>query len=50
MRARIAALAGMADEWRARVLRWREGNAGLRRNGAAHANEEYLIYQTLGGD
>ena len=49
VRARIAALAGMAVEWRARVLRWRGLNAGLRRNGAPDANEEYLIYQTLVG-
>ena len=49
VRARIGALAGMAAEWRQRVLRWREVNAGLRAGGAPDANEEYLIYQTLVG-
>jgi (1->4)-alpha-D-glucan 1-alpha-D-glucosylmutase len=49
VRARIGALAGMAAEWRERVLRWREVNAGLRAGGAPDANEEYLIYQTLVG-
>ena len=49
MRARIGALAGMADEWRERVLRWREMNAPLRAGGAPDAGEEYLIYQTLVG-
>jgi (1->4)-alpha-D-glucan 1-alpha-D-glucosylmutase len=49
VRARIGALAGMAGEWRERVLRWRELNAELRADGAPDANEEYLIYQTLVG-
>jgi (1->4)-alpha-D-glucan 1-alpha-D-glucosylmutase len=49
VRARIGALAGMAGEWREHVPRWREANAGLRRDGAPDANEEYLIYQTLVG-
>ena len=49
VRARIGALAGMTDAWRERVLRWRELNAELRRDGAPDANEEYLIYQTLLG-
>ncbi|MCW3049947.1 MAG: treY [Solirubrobacterales bacterium] len=52
VRARIGALAGMAGEWRERVLRWRELNAGLRigaHPAAPDANEEYLIYQTLVG-
>jgi (1->4)-alpha-D-glucan 1-alpha-D-glucosylmutase len=49
VRARIGALAGMAREWRAHVLRWREVNADLRADGAPDANEEYLIYQTLAG-
>src|SRR3954451_1494282 len=48
-RARIGALAGMADEWRERVLRWRSLNAALKRDGAPDANEEYLLYQTLVG-
>ncbi len=49
VRARIGALAGMAGEWRAHVLRWREVNAPLREGGAPDANEEYLILQTLVG-
>ncbi|HEY5196115.1 MAG TPA: hypothetical protein VIJ51_03705, partial [Solirubrobacteraceae bacterium] len=50
-RARIGALAGMAGEWRAGVLRWREINDGLRDAslGAPDRAEEYLIYQTLIG-
>jgi (1->4)-alpha-D-glucan 1-alpha-D-glucosylmutase len=49
VRARIAALAGLADEWAAHVGRWREVNAPLRRGGAPDANEEYLVLQTLVG-
>jgi (1->4)-alpha-D-glucan 1-alpha-D-glucosylmutase len=49
VRARIGSLAGLAGEWRERVLRWRDINAGLRGSGAPDANEEYLIYQTLVG-
>ena len=49
VRARIGALAGMAEQWREHVLRWREVNAGLREGGAPDANEEYLVYQTLVG-
>ncbi|HEY4278408.1 MAG TPA: malto-oligosyltrehalose synthase [Conexibacter sp.] len=48
-RARIGTLAGIADEWREHVLRWREVNATLRADGIPDANEEYLIYQTLVG-
>src|SRR4051795_6071171 len=48
VRARIGALAGMAEEWRERALRWRSLNAD-RRDGAPDANEEYLLYQTLVG-
>jgi (1->4)-alpha-D-glucan 1-alpha-D-glucosylmutase len=50
VRARIGALAGMAQEWRARVFHWRLVNEPLRSEvGAPDANEEYLIYQTLVG-
>jgi (1->4)-alpha-D-glucan 1-alpha-D-glucosylmutase len=49
VRARIGALTWVADEWRERVLRWRELNAGLRDGDAPDANEEYLVYQTLVG-
>ncbi|MGI8421081.1 MAG: alpha-amylase family glycosyl hydrolase [Gaiellaceae bacterium] len=44
VRARIVALAGMAAEWRERVLAWRELTGGL-----PDSNEEYLVYQTLVG-
>lgn len=49
VRARIGALAGMASEWRERVLAWRELTAELRADGIPDATEEYLIYQTLVG-
>ncbi len=49
VRARILALSTMADEWRSRVLAWRELNAPLRTAEAPDAGEEYLIYQTLVG-
>jgi (1->4)-alpha-D-glucan 1-alpha-D-glucosylmutase len=50
-RARIGVLAGIADLWRARVLRWREINDPLRdaQSAAPDPAEEYLIYQTLIG-
>jgi (1->4)-alpha-D-glucan 1-alpha-D-glucosylmutase len=51
VRARIGALAGIAEEWRERALRWRELNAGLR-EGSGEApdwTEELLVYQTLVG-
>jgi (1->4)-alpha-D-glucan 1-alpha-D-glucosylmutase len=56
-RARIGALAGIADEWRAEVERWFELAAPLRtelerggeRRAAPDPTEEYLIYQTLVG-
>jgi (1->4)-alpha-D-glucan 1-alpha-D-glucosylmutase len=56
-RARIGALAGVADEWRAEVAKWRELAAPLRtelqRDGEARTApdgvEEYLIFQTLIG-
>jgi len=50
VRARIGALTWVPDEWRERVLRWRELNAPLREEGLGpDANEEYLLYQTLVG-
>src|SRR5690348_11246973 len=49
VRARIGALAGLADEWRERVLRWRGLTEPLRSGGAPDANKEYLVYQTLVG-
>lgn len=49
VRARIGALAGIAEEWRDAVHRWRELNAELRPDGIPDGNEELLIYQTLLG-
>lgn len=52
-RARIGALAGIADEWRDEVRRWFELAAPLRTQiggrTAPDPTEEYLIYQTLVG-
>lgn len=44
VRMRIAALAGMHEEWAARVRRWRELTGGM-----DDPNEEYLVWQTLVG-
>jgi (1->4)-alpha-D-glucan 1-alpha-D-glucosylmutase len=49
VRARIGALAAMADEWAEQVGRWRELCAPLRAEGAPDAVEEYTIFQTLVG-
>jgi (1->4)-alpha-D-glucan 1-alpha-D-glucosylmutase len=49
VRARIAALARFAPEWRELVLAWHEVNESLRTGPGPDANEEYLIYQTLVG-
>jgi (1->4)-alpha-D-glucan 1-alpha-D-glucosylmutase len=49
VRARIGALAGIADEWARAVRRWRELCAPLRFGGAPDAVEEYTIFQTLVG-
>jgi (1->4)-alpha-D-glucan 1-alpha-D-glucosylmutase len=52
-RARIGALAGVADEWRAEVERWFSLAAPLRTEvggrTAPDPTEEYLIYQTVVG-
>jgi (1->4)-alpha-D-glucan 1-alpha-D-glucosylmutase len=48
-RARLGALAGMADEWAGAVRTWRELCAPLRAGGAPDAIEEYTIFQTLVG-
>jgi (1->4)-alpha-D-glucan 1-alpha-D-glucosylmutase len=52
-RARIGALAGVADEWRVEVERWFALAAPLRTEvggrSAPDPTEEYLIYQTLVG-
>lgn len=49
VRARIGALAGMADEWSAAVRRWLEIVEPLRRGGAPDGTELLLIFQTLVG-
>jgi (1->4)-alpha-D-glucan 1-alpha-D-glucosylmutase len=50
VRARIGALAAMADEWGDLVAAWHDANAPLRRDGGGPDRlEEYLIYQTLLG-
>jgi (1->4)-alpha-D-glucan 1-alpha-D-glucosylmutase len=48
-RARIGALAGMADGWAEHVRRWFAMNAPLRRDGAPDPIEEYFLYQNLIG-
>src|SRR5207244_7803394 len=47
VRARLGALAGMAGEWRDRVLAWRGLNAPLRRGDAAGWPAERRISQRL---
>ena len=50
-RARIGALAGMAEAWREAVMRWHTLNAPLRQDDPPMPDfvDEYLIYQTLVG-
>ena len=50
VRARIAALSGMADEWATHVRRWFDVNSRLRaERGGPDRIEEYFLYQTLAG-
>ncbi|HTE59018.1 MAG TPA: malto-oligosyltrehalose synthase [Solirubrobacteraceae bacterium] len=49
VRARIGALAGMAEEWSAQVRRWRAICEPLRAGGAPDPIEEHTIFQTLVG-
>ena len=53
VRARIAVLSELADEWLTHLESWRELNAGMRETiddqPVPDANEEQLIYQTLLG-
>jgi (1->4)-alpha-D-glucan 1-alpha-D-glucosylmutase len=49
VRARIAALSGMAEEWRDEVGRWFELAAPLRHGEAPDAVEQYFLFQTLVG-
>jgi (1->4)-alpha-D-glucan 1-alpha-D-glucosylmutase len=49
VRARIGALASMADEWATHVGRWLELTDALRSAGAPDDAERYFIFQTLFG-
>jgi (1->4)-alpha-D-glucan 1-alpha-D-glucosylmutase len=53
VRARLAALSEVPQEWKARVTRWRRINRKHRRETDGerlpHPNDEYLFYQTLVG-
>jgi (1->4)-alpha-D-glucan 1-alpha-D-glucosylmutase len=49
VRARIAALASIADEWGAHVERWLSVTDSLRPQGAPDDSERYFIFQTLLG-
>ena len=49
VRARIGALAGMAEDWAAAVHRWIALTEELRADGAPDRNEQLLIFQTLVG-
>ena len=49
VRARIAALASMPDEWAVNVRRWSEITEPLRRDGAPDEVERYFLFQTLAG-
>jgi (1->4)-alpha-D-glucan 1-alpha-D-glucosylmutase len=49
VRARIHVLSELSHEWQREVRRWSRANASLKRDGVPHANEEWMIYQTLVG-
>jgi (1->4)-alpha-D-glucan 1-alpha-D-glucosylmutase len=49
VRARIAALSCIAEEWRAEVEQWFELAAPLRSGEAPDAVEQYFLFQTLAG-
>jgi (1->4)-alpha-D-glucan 1-alpha-D-glucosylmutase len=49
VRARLAALASMPEEWAEHVRRWRELTEGLRTDGAPDDLERYFLFQTLLG-
>ena len=49
VRARIAALSAVAEEWREEVERWFELAASLRESDAPDAVEQYFLFQTLAG-
>ncbi|PZQ17060.1 MAG: malto-oligosyltrehalose synthase [Ancylobacter novellus] len=49
VRARLAVLSEIPDEWIAAVTRWREASAPLRAENAPSAADEAILYQTLVG-
>jgi (1->4)-alpha-D-glucan 1-alpha-D-glucosylmutase len=49
VRARLAGLSEIPDQWTAAVRRWSNLNERHRRNGFPDRNAEYLFYQTLVG-
>src|SRR5262249_10920120 len=49
VRARIALLASMPDEWEAAVMRWMELTSPLCSDGAPDDVERYFLFQTLVG-
>jgi (1->4)-alpha-D-glucan 1-alpha-D-glucosylmutase len=49
VRARLALLSEIPDQWAVAVTRWREKNRRHQRNDAPDRNLEYLLYQTLVG-
>src|SRR5579875_3846090 len=49
VRARIAALASLAEQWERAVSEWLERSERHRRAGAPDDRERYLIFQTLAG-
>jgi malto-oligosyltrehalose synthase/4-alpha-glucanotransferase len=49
VRARLQVLTDLSTEWLEAVRSWQHMNAGLKRSGKPHVNDEYFIYQTLIG-
>ncbi len=49
VRARLAVLSELGDEWREEVLLWHEEGAGLRAGDAPHPADAHLLWQTLVG-
>ena len=49
MRARIHVLSEIPDAWQREVRRWTRLTAPLKRGAVPHANDEWLLYQTLVG-
>ncbi len=49
VRARLAVMSAMAQEWAALQARWIEGSASLRRSGAPYAGDIAMLLQTIVG-